>query len=378
MFQKYKSDLLFWAFIALLVIATFYLQEVLLPFFIGLLLALSSASIIKRMEKRLKKRAAAILVFLVSILLIVSAVLILFTGYINHDFQRLQGALKTFAYEHQDEINEGSNKVKDFISQYYNPEELRSFLEQKKDSISQVIENDELDFSQIDWTTIKESAEGVLSFFGSSEESVEEKSSGTEASFLVIFFSSILYFVYILFYLDYFETQWKKYILNKSSGVFQLIAQDFNRSFTHYFKLRSRIVFILTLFYLIGFSILGVPGALLLALIAGLLSFIPYLQYLTLIPLSLSCLILSMESGHPFYVYFGIVVGIFVLASILEETLLIPKIMEKNIGMNPVIMVLAVSVWGYVFGLMGILIAIPLTSLMMIYVKRIVFQEKDA
>lgn len=377
MFQKYKSDILFWAFIALLVVATYYLQEVLLPFFIGLLLALFSASIIKRLEKKLKKRTAAIMVFLVGILLVVSGVLILFTGYINHDFQRLQGALKTFAYEHQDEINKGSDKVKDFISQYYNPEELRKFLDQKKDSFSQVIENDELDFSQIDWATIKESVEGVLSFFGQSEEPVEELSKATETSFLVIFFSSILYFVYILFYLDYFEAQWKKYILNRSSGVFQIIAHDFNRSFTHYFKLRSRVVFILTLFYLIGFSVLDVPGALLLALFAGLLSYIPYLQYLTLIPLSLSCLILSMESGHPFYLYFGIVLGLFIVASILEETLLIPKIMEKNIGMNPVIMVLAVSVWGYIFGLMGVLIAIPLTSLMMIYVKRIVFQEKE-
>ncbi|MFT6183939.1 MAG: putative PurR-regulated permease PerM [Flavobacteriales bacterium] len=94
------------------------------------------------------------------------------------------------------------------------------------------------------------------------------------------------------------------------------------------------------------------------------------MQYLALIPLLLGCLVLSIENPHSFLFYFGIVLGVFVLASIVEELLLTPLIMEKHIGMNPVIMVLALAVWGYVLGTPGLLIGIPLTSLFIIYVKR--------
>ena len=44
--------------------------------------------------------------------------------------------------------------------------------------------------------------------------------------------------------------------------------------------------------------------------------------------------------------------------------------MEKNIGMNPVIMILALSVWSYLLGIQGLLIGIPITSLIIIYIKR--------
>ena len=91
-----------------------------------------------------------------------------------------------------------------------------------------------------------------------------------------------------------------------------------------------------------------------------------------LLPLSIGCLVLSIENEQSFFLYFGIIVGVFMLASVLEEVVLNPKIMEYNIGMNPVIMVLALSIWGYILGWVGVVIAIPLTSLLIIYFKRFV------
>jgi len=236
-------------------------------------------------------------------------------------------------------------------------------------------EEGELDFSQLDFDAIKQSTESVFAFFQSPEETVLEEEEKTSASIIVIFFTTIFYFIYILFYLDYFSERWEKYMLKKSNGIFKMMADDLNSSFFKYFKLRSKIVLVLMIAYLIGFSVLGVPGAIIFALLAGILAYIPYLQYLTLLPLSLSCLILSMETQNNFFIFFGIVLGIFIVMSIIEELLLIPKIMEANIGMNPVIMILAVSLWTYVLGLFGVLIAIPFTSLIITYVKRIVFKD---
>jgi len=66
----------------------------------------------------------------------------------------------------------------------------------------------------------------------------------------------------------------------------------------------------------------------------------------------------------------GIVVGVFILASIIEEVILNPWIMEKNIGMNPVIVALSLSIWSYILGPQGLLIGIPITSILLIYLRR--------
>ena len=137
-----------------------------------------------------------------------------------------------------------------------------------------------------------------------------------------------------------------------------------------YIKLLTRIVLVLAVIYAVAFLILDMPGMILITLLIVLLSYIPYLQYLALIPLAVGCLVLSVENEQSFLLLFGIVVGVFVSASLIEELVLTPWIMEKNIGMNPVIMLLALSVWGYLLGLPGTLIGIPMTSLLIIYIKR--------
>jgi predicted PurR-regulated permease PerM len=81
-------------------------------------------------------------------------------------------------------------------------------------------------------------------------------------------------------------------------------------------------------------------------------------------------MVLSAENPQSFLFFFSISSGVFVLASLIEEIVLTPRIMEKNIGMNPVIMVLALSFWTFSLGTIGVLLAIPLSSLAIIYFKR--------
>ena len=115
---------------------------------------------------------------------------------------------------------------------------------------------------------------------------------------------------------------------------------------------------------------MDLPGFILITIFIIILSYIPYIQYIMLVPVAMACLPLSIEGSHGFLFYYGIAAGVFVLASLIEELVLNPLIMEKNMGMNPAIMVLALSVWGYALGIPGLLLAIPLTSLILIYVKR--------
>ena len=112
------------------------------------------------------------------------------------------------------------------------------------------------------------------------------------------------------------------------------------------------------------------PGTIIISLLIIILSYISYLQYLALIPLSISCMVLSVENSQSFLFYFSIVIGVFIVASIIEEWLLKPRIMKDNTGINPVIITLALSIWTYLLGMPGGLIAIPMTGLMIILFKQ--------
>ena len=132
------------------------------------------------------------------------------------------------------------------------------------------------------------------------------------------------------------------------------------------------------LIFLLSFLIMDLPGAIIIAVIAGLLSYASHFHYLSLPLIGIGCWVLSEESDASFFLYFGIVLAIFIIVSILEETLYFDKIMDSVNGMNPAIMVFAFSLWIFVFGsFVGTIIALPLTQLIMIYLDRLMLYSKE-
>jgi len=238
-------------------------------------------------------------------------------------------------------------------------------LKQKSDSA--VLSLNNIDYSELDTESIKTSFKRITSVFQSQKSEVKKIKPRFSLTF--IFFSTIGYFILILFQLEYFIEIRDKYFNGKIKSMFHTIVDDFNKSFVKYFKLRTKIILLLSPIYIISFVILDMPGTILITILILLLSYISYVQYIALITLSIGCLILSIENSHSFLFYFCIVLGIFILASIIEELILTPRIMEKNIGINPVIITLAISTWSYLLGTIGLLLAIPMTTLMIILFK---------
>ncbi len=294
-----------------------------------------------------------------------------FTQYVNRDFKRFNQSFTLLASNNQEQLDKTAKKLKDYLGKIYDVEELQNTLQSQSDSIVNKSKN--IDYSKIDTETIRDSFSKTLSVFNSDDSKTPADESNF--GFLLILFSTIGYFVLVLYQLDYFISIRNQYLHHNNKNGFDLILEDFSQTFIKYFKLRTYIVLLLSLIYGIAFTILDMPGLILIIFLVTILSYIPYLQYFALIPLALSCLVLSVETPLSFLFYFSIVVIIFIVASIVEELILTPITMEKNIGMNPVIMVLALSIWSYIFGLPGLIIGIPLTSLMIIYFKRYFLQS---
>lgn len=184
-----------------------------------------------------------------------------------------------------------------------------------------------------------------------------------------------LYLVFIL--LDYEKI---------SSGLFHIIPPKYRKLITEvivdlesgmnsYFRGQALIALIVGVLFVIGFSIIKLPLAIVLGLLIGLLTLVPYLKVLALIPCAVMGLLQSVETGQSFgSVLLGIAI-VFAIVQVIEDMLLTPKIMGRVTGLNPAVILLSLSVWGSLMGMVGMIIALPMTTLIISYYKRFVLKE---
>ncbi len=364
--KNYRNEIIIGVLMIGFSIAFYYLYGILLPFILGMLLAFSAQPIITRIQKIVKSKGLATSIFLAVNTVLIILFFVFFTNYINRDFKRLNQSFVFLTTKNQKNLNQTTQKVKEYINNLYDIDQVEVLLKHKSDSIINKIKN--IDYSELDTESIKTGFEKATAIFRSKKINTEQLK--PKFSFLFILCSTIGYFILILYQLDYFTRIRKKYFGGKIKSIFHTIIDDFNQSFVKYLKLKTKIILLLSLIYISTFIILDMPGTILISLLIILLSYISYLQYLALIPLSISCMVLSVENSQSFLFYFSIVIAVFIMASVIEEWLLKPRIMKENTGINPVIIALALSIWTYLLGMPGGLIAIPMTGLMIIIFKQ--------
>ena len=364
--KNYRNEIIIGVLMIGFSIAFYYLYGILLPFILGMLLAFSAQPIIIRIQKIVKSKGLATSIFLAVNTVLIILFFVFFTNYINRDFKRLNQSFVFLTTKNQKNLNQTTQKVKEYINYLYDIDQVEVLLKHKSDSIINKIKN--IDYSKLDTESIKTGFEKATAIFQSQKINTEQLK--PKFSFLFILCSTVGYFILILYQLDYFTRIRKNYFGGKVKSIFHTIIDDFNQSFVKYLKLKTKIILLLSLIYISTFIILDMPGTILISLLIILLSYISYLQYLALIPLSISCMVLSVENSQSFLFYFSIVIAVFIMASVIEEWLLKPRIMKENTGINPVIIALALSIWTYLLGMPGGLIAIPMTGLMIIIFKQ--------
>ena len=104
----------------------------------------------------------------------------------------------------------------------------------------------------------------------------------------------------------------------------------------------------------------------------GVISFVPYLQVVGMVPAALLALLKAAESGENFWWLLCLVLIVYLVVQVLQDTIFTPRIMGKIMGLPPAIILLSLSVWGYVLGIVGLIIALPVTTLAISYYRRYV------
>lgn len=184
-----------------------------------------------------------------------------------------------------------------------------------------------------------------------------------------------LYLIFILLDYEKITASWFAIIPPKYRTLVTEITYDLENGMNRYFRGQALVATIVGVLFIIGFSIIQLPMAILMGLMIGLLSMVPYLKSIVVIPCLGLGLLQSAETGQSFG---SILIGIFIVFLIIqaaEDLFITPKIMGKVTGLNPAVILLSLSVWGSLMGVVGMIIALPVTTLIISYYKRFVLHE---
>ncbi len=189
-------------------------------------------------------------------------------------------------------------------------------------------------------------------------------------SMIIGVFSWFIVFLYVIFImLDYerLASSFRRMVPPSYRKTVFKIGNDIQRSMNHYFRGQALVSFCVGVLFCIGFLIIDMPLAIVLGLFIGLLNMVPYLQLISLIPTTLLCLVCSVDSGVNFWIIFWECMAVYCIVQAIQDLLLTPKIMGKAMGLNPAIILLSLSIWGCLLGFLGLIIALPLTTLLLAY-----------
>lgn len=185
----------------------------------------------------------------------------------------------------------------------------------------------------------------------------------------------VLYVIFIMLDYDRISSGFKAIVPPAYRKQANTLGRDLQKAMNHYFRGQALVAFIVGILFAIGFLIINVPLAIPLGLFIGLLNMVPYLQLMSIPITALLCLIYSAQNAAGFWLTFGEAMAVYVVVQCTQDLFLTPRIMGKAMGLNPAMILLSLSVWGSLLGLLGMIIALPLTTLLISYYERYVIDR---
>lgn len=231
---------------------------------------------------------------------------------------------------------------------------------------------DYIDFNAIASSLTRQDIQSIVSAAGSLLSSGLDLVLGIFSWFIVL-----LYIVFIMLDYEKLLSGFKRLVPPRARGTVFRIANDVKDSMNHYFRGQALVAFIVGILFAVGFLIVGLPMAVVLGLFIGLLNMVPYLQLISIIPTTLLCLVCSANSEIGFWEIWWECMAVYVIVQCIQDLFLTPKILGKAMGLNPAIILLSLSVWGTLLGFIGLIIALPLTTLLLAYYDQYISHRRD-
>lgn len=343
-----------WAGIVLLVLGALYivdyLSAALLPFLIAWLFAYLLYPVVKFVQDKLhvKVRALSIIITLIFVFAIIALILYFIIPPMIEQFQKLGEILSRWVHQ-----TTHTNNITAYISGWIeeNQQQIEHFFRSK-------------DFAD----AIKVAMPKVFNFVGQTANVVIS---------IIASMITLLYMFFILLDYEYLTQNWIRIFPEKNRPFWKGLMKDVERELNNYIRGQGMVAFCMAVMFCIGFTIMDFPMAIGLGILIGILDLVPYLHTFALIPTAFLAMLKAADTGQNFWMIFGLAVGLFILIQIISDMIVTPKIMGKAMGLNPAILLLSLSVWGSLLGFIGLIIALPLTTLIIAYWQRYVTKEQE-
>lgn len=328
-----------------------FLSSVLLPFFVAWLLAYLMYPIVKFVQYKLHvpTRALSIIVALVFVLAVIGGVFYLIIPPMIDQFEKL------------------GDIVMQYVKQGTNGESFQAVVQQwlhdNRQAIEQVFKRKDVS------DAIKSAMPKLFSVLGQTANVILS---------IVASLITLLYMFFILLDYEYLSSSWIKIFPKKVRPFWQSLMKDVERELNSYIRGQSLVALIMGILFCIGFTIIDFPMAIGLGILIGIMDLVPYLHTFALIPTAFLALLKAADTGQNFWVILASAVAVFCVVQVIIDMVVTPKVMGKAMGLNPAILLLALSVWGTLLGFIGLIIALPLTTILIAYYQRYVTKEKAA
>lgn len=328
-----------------------YLSSVLLPFFIAWILAYMLYPTVKFIQYRLHvgNRTCSIILALLLFISVVALALWLIVPPVISEIIKF----RNLAGNYLSQNNYGAEfwkNIEVFLQKNIDQNVVLRLIHEKN-----IVEALQLTLNQL-WSLVYRTVDFLIGVF---------------ASFIVL-----LYMFFILMDYESLSKGWIKLVPKGSRDFAATLATDVERGMNAYFRGQALVAFLVGILFSIGFLIIDFPLAIGLGLFIGFLNLVPYLQLIGFIPTILLALLKAANTGQNFWIILLSALLVFAVVQAIQDFILVPKIMGKIMGLNPAVILLSLSVWGSLLGMIGLIIALPSTTLILAYYRRFIARDE--
>lgn len=326
------------------------LSSVLLPFFIAWLLAYLLYPLVRFIQYRLRlrNRILSIVVALLFVFALLAGFIALIVPPIIKETIHIAELTTLYFHDVMTQTN---------MSKYI--QNIVDYLSNKNTLVNLVQQSSFIDAMQTvmlqTWNVVSSTVNVALSVLG--------------------VFVVLLYMFFILVDYEKICQGWVNLIPAGKRDFASMVVQDVKNGMNAYFRGQSLIALIVGILFSIGFLIIDFPLAIGLGLFIGLLNLVPYMQLFGFIPTILLAILKATETGESFWFIMLCALAVFAVVQLIQDMYLTPRIMGHVMGLNPAIILLSLSIWGSLMGIIGFIIALPLTTLLLSYYRRFILKE---
>lgn len=349
-FDRFVRGFLFIASVVLAVLALNYLSSVLIPFFVAWVVAYLLYPIVTFLQYRCRLRSRLLSIFVT--LILVGAVIYGIGYVIVPPMVEEMSHLKEVAlrYLRQGAANSTiPSMVQQYVQSHASEFQVEKMLQTGE--LKDVLEKYVPKMWNVVWST---------------------------AGVVISIISSLIGLLYLFFLLtDYekFSQGWIRFVPARRRRFVSQLVDDVEMGMSRYLRGQVLVALSNCVMFSVGFALIGFPVPLGLGVFIGLISFIPYVQVVGFIPAMLLALLKCADTGENFWWLMGGVLLVYVVVQVIQDAVVTPKVMGKMMGLRPAVILLSLSVWGYLLGIIGLIIALPMTTLIIDYYKQYVVKE---